>query len=92
MDKRIAEYTFGDYLKETETYEEVKENTAKEVLVWQIQEEMKKQKITKAALAKMMNTSRMAVDNLLDPEFNSSIDSLFKIASALGKYIHITLA
>jgi antitoxin HicB len=54
---------------------------------------MKKQKITKAQLAKRMGTSRSALDRLLDPE-NVSVTllTLERAAKALGKSIKIELA
>ncbi|WP_276324851.1 hypothetical protein [Treponema putidum] len=42
-------------------------------------------------MAKRLNTSRSAVNNILDTAYNSSIGSLEKMAYALGKRISITL-
>jgi len=39
-----------------------------------------------------MKTSRVAVDNILDPKFNTSIDSLERFAYAVGKKLTISLS
>jgi len=52
---------------------------------------MREQNLTKSAIAKKMKTSRVAVDNVLDPTFNTSIDSLERFASILGKKLTISL-
>ena len=49
------------------------------------------QNMTKSSIAKKMKTSRVAVDNILDPTFNTSIDSLERFAYALGKKLTISL-
>jgi antitoxin HicB len=53
---------------------------------------MKKEKLTKDALAKRMKTSRAALDRLLDPD-NSSVTlaTLGKTARALGRTLRIEL-
>jgi antitoxin HicB len=39
----------------------------KETLVWQVQQAMEKDKISKVEMARRMKTSRAALDRLLDP-------------------------
>ncbi|AEF81995.1 conserved hypothetical protein [Leadbettera azotonutricia ZAS-9] len=39
-----------------------------------------------------MNTSRMTVDNILDPSYNSSVETLSRFAKALGKRLTISLS
>jgi ribosomal protein L31E len=53
---------------------------------------MQEQKLTKSFIAKKMKTSRVAVDNILDPAFNTSIDSLERFAHVLGKKLTISLS
>jgi len=53
---------------------------------------MAEQKLTKSSVAKKMKTSRVAIDNILDPSFNTSIDSLERFAFVLGKKLTITLS
>ncbi len=81
-----------DFLKEENIYAEVNEIALKRVLVWQISEEMKNQGFTKVDLAKKMNTSRIALDRVLDPESTSiTLNTLIKLAEALGKKLKIEL-
>jgi transcriptional regulator with XRE-family HTH domain len=68
-----------------------KELAAKKLLVLQLEQAMKSQNLTKAYMAKKMNTSRVAIDNILNPNFNSSIETLERFASLLGKKITISL-
>ncbi len=64
----------------------------KRVLAWRIAELMKKQHVTKAALAKRMKTSRAALDRLLDDENTSvTLQTMGTAAVALGQELTITL-
>jgi len=83
---------FDDFLKEQGIYDEVNELAAKKLITYQLQQAMLEQNITKSSIAKKMKTSRVAVDNILDPTFNTSIDSLERFAYALGKRLTISLS
>lgn len=84
--------TFESFLKEAGILEEVNGRAMKKVLAWQLSEMMRKQKVTKAVMAKRMKTSRAALDRLLDPENNSvTLLTMNKAASALGKRLSISL-
>ena len=83
---------FDDFLQEEGLLEEIEEVVAKRIFVFQIEKEMKKQKIDKAALAEKMETSRSAVDRILDPECPSTLRSFAKAARALGRHLQISLA
>ena len=82
---------FNDFLKEQGIYDEVNELAAKKLITYQLQKAMQEQKLTKSFIAKKMKTSRVAVDNILDPTFNTSIDSLECFALVLGKKLTISL-
>jgi transcriptional regulator with XRE-family HTH domain len=82
---------FDDFMKEQGLYDEAKELAAKKLLVLQLEQAMKSQNLTKAYMAKKMNTSRVAIDNILNPNFNNSIETLERFASLLGKKITISL-
>lgn len=58
---------FSDFLKEEGLYEEVTAHVIKRALAWQIEQAMKAQGLTKAEMAKRMQTSRAQLDRLLDP-------------------------
>lgn len=83
---------FDDFLEEEDLLEEAESVAAKRVFVFQIEKEMKKQKIDKSEFAAMLETSRSAVDRILDPEISSTIKTCAKAARALGKHLKISLA
>lgn len=64
----------------------------KRVLAWQLARAMRERKITKAALARRMRTSRSALDRLLDPRnAGVTLASMGRAAAALGKRLSIGL-
>ncbi len=81
-----------DFLKEEGLLEEIEEVVAKRIFVFQMEKEMKKQNLDKAALAEKMETSRSAVDRILNPESPSTLRSFAKAARALGRHLKISLA
>lgn len=83
---------FDDFLREEGLLEEVESEAAKRVFVYLLEKEMKKQKLTKAKLAKKLETSRAAVDRILDPKYPSTVKSLSKAACAVGKHLTISLS
>jgi len=83
---------FNDFLKEQGIYDEVNELAAKKLVTYQLEKAMQEQKLTKSFIAKKMKTSRVAVDNILNPAFNTSIDSLERFAHVLGKKLTISLS
>ena len=78
-------------MKEQGLYEEAQELATKKVLAAQFEAEMKRQKISKSALAKKLRTTRTAVDNALDPSFNTSLSTIERLARALGKRVSVSL-
>jgi transcriptional regulator with XRE-family HTH domain len=83
---------FDDFMKEEGVYEEARELAEKKMIAYQLEQEMKAQHLTKTAIAKKMNTSRMTVDNILDPSYNSSVETLSRFAKVLGKRLTISLS
>ena len=92
MSKHIGS-KFDDFLDEEGLLAETEAVATKRVIAFQLRELMKKQKLTKVQLAKRMNTSRSALERLLDPD-NVSVTllTLERAAKALGKSIRIELA
>ena len=88
--KRVGQ-DFSDFMKEQGLYEEARELATKKVIAAQLQAEMAKQKLTKSAVAKRMNTTRTAVDNVLNPSFNTSLSTIERFAYALGKKLSVRL-
>ena len=85
--------TFDSFLEEEGIREEVEAVAVKRVISWQLAEAMRKNKKTKQALAKELNTSRSQLDRLLDPEnIAVSLDTISRAATALGKKLIIRIA
>ena len=83
---------FDDFLKEENIYHKVNEIATKRVIAYQVAEEMKRQNISKTKMAELMNTSRIVVNRLLNPENNSlTLNTLEAAAAALGKKLRISL-
>ncbi len=83
--------SFDDFLKEEGIFEHCQEVGAKYAFVMQLEDEMKKQNLTKEEFAKRMGTSRSALDRLLDPNKHSNLKSLINAARAIGKQVRIGL-
>lgn len=84
--------SLDDFLEKEGILEECKEEAAKRVLVWQLEQEMRKLHLTKDEFAKMMHTSRAAVNRILDPRKPSTLRSLNAAARAVGKRLKVSLA
>jgi antitoxin HicB len=81
-----------DFLKEEGVLEETRAVVLKETLAWQVQQAMKKEKISKVEMARRMNTSRAALDRLLDPGNASvTLQTLTRAAHAVGRDLRIEL-
>ncbi|MCW5712364.1 Fis family transcriptional regulator (plasmid) [Shinella yambaruensis] len=83
---------FEDFLKEQGTYEETTEHAIKRVLVFQLEQAMKKQNIGKAEMAKRLCTSRSQLDRLLDPDYRGvTLAILARAAKAVGRTLRLEL-
>jgi antitoxin HicB len=72
--------------------EEVTAAAIKAVIARQIAEAMKKQRITKARMAELMETSRAQLDRLLDPDSGSAtLETLMRAARAVGHELRVEL-
>jgi len=84
--------TFASWLEERGIREEVTAAAVKAVIARQIAEEMKKQRITKARMAGLMQTSRAQVDRLLDPDNDSAtLETLMRAARVVGRELRLEL-
>ena len=94
MKKRIHRGSdFRDFLQAEGILAEVEERAMKESLALQLAALLKKNDLTKAEMAARMQTSRAAVDRLLDATNTSvTLATLGKAARALGRRIKIELA
>ncbi len=84
--------SLDDYLAEEGLLESSQSYAIKQVLAWQIGQFIENQKLTKAAMASRMNTSRSALDRLLDPDNHSvTLNTLQNAASAIGAHLEMKL-
>jgi antitoxin HicB len=83
---------FDDFLKDEGNYEETQAAAIKRVLARQIERAMKEQKISKADMARRMDTSRTQLDRLLDPDNDSlTLTTLARAAKVIGREIRLQL-
>jgi hypothetical protein len=85
--------SFDDFLAGEGRLEEATAAAMKRIIAWQIEQEMKAQKLTKTAMAERMHTSRAALNRLLDKEDTSlTLITLASALTALGKRMEFKLA
>ena|SRR2546429_1924709 len=81
-----------DFLKEEGIYEECHTKAVKEVLAWQLQQVMQKKGLSKMQMARQMQTSRAALDRLLDPDNTAvTLHTMMRAAAVVGKSIKLEL-
>jgi predicted XRE-type DNA-binding protein len=84
--------SFDDFLAEQGILEESEEQAIKQILADQIKAAMEKDRLTKAAMATRMQTSRRALDRLLDPTNTSvTLHTLQRAAVAIGRQLRLEL-
>jgi hypothetical protein len=84
--------SFDSFLDEQGILEECQEQAIKQILADQIKAAMEKDSLTKAAMAVRMQTSRRALDRLLDPTNTSvTLHTLQRAALAVGRQLRIEL-
>jgi DNA-binding Xre family transcriptional regulator len=84
---------FDDFLAEEGLLAEAGTVAVKRVIAYQVDQMMKEQNLTKTEMSRRMNTSRAALERLLDPANQSiTLQTLERAAKALGRRLQITLA
>ena len=84
--------TLNALLEEDGTFDELSTIVTKERIVWLLEKEMKKKKLSKVKMAQAMNTSRAQLDRLLDPKSgNVTLATMQKAANAVGKSLRVEL-
>ena len=92
MKRRHLGSKFEDFLGEEGILEECRAAAIKFKIAQELEKAMVKQNITKAEIAKRLNTSRTGVDRLLDPQNTSiTLNTIAKVAHLLGKRIDFAL-
>lgn len=85
--------SFDAFLEEEGLKADVEAVALKRVIAWQLARAMEKQHLSKAAMARAMNTSRSQLDRLLDPENDAlTLHTLTSAAQALGMQVEIRLS
>lgn len=83
---------FDDFLQEEGLLAEVEAVAIKRVISYQVAQFMKENGLTKTAMARRMQTSRSALDRLLDPANKSvTLQTMDRAARVLGKRLRIGL-
>jgi antitoxin HicB len=83
--------SIDDFLKKEGIFEEAQAQAIKEVVAWQLDEAMKKQKISKNKMAALLKTSRTQVDRLLNPKHDITLSTLQRAAAMVGRRVMIEL-
>jgi len=92
MGKRNIGSDFDDFLEEGGLLEEATAVAIKRYIAIQLAEKMSAEQVSKSEMARRMETSRAALDRLLDPENPSvTLQTLQSAAQALGGRLKISL-
>ena len=93
MGKRNIGSDFDSFLKEEGLLEEATAVAVKRYIAYRLIEKMNQAKLSKSEMAKRMETSRSALDRLLDPDNSSvTLQTLQSAAQALGGRLKVELA
>lgn len=92
MKKENIGTSFENFLDDQGIAEEVNALAAKRVISWQVSQIMREENISKKKMAETLKTSRSQLDRVLDPEnVGVQLDTLIKVASAIGRKLRIEL-
>lgn len=84
--------SFESFLEEEGILEEVNAAVIKSIIAENLKLHMEKYGITQTEMAKLLHTSRSALQRLLDPQnFSVTLLTVNRAASVLGKRININL-
>jgi hypothetical protein len=83
--------SIDDFLKQEGIFEEAQSQAVKEVVAWQLDEAMKKRKISKNKMAALLKTSRTQIDRLLNPKSDITLSTLQRAATVVGRRVLIEL-
>ena len=93
MNKKHIGLNFDDFLAQEGLLAECEAGALKRVVTWQIAQEMKRRRISRATLAGRMKAPRTTIDRLLaDNNSAVSLQLLERAALALGRKLKIELA
>ncbi len=83
---------FDDFLEREGLLEETSAIAMKRMIAWQLGEAMKRQGLSKAAMASRMGTSRTQVDRILGDQANGmTLETLGRAVDILGLHIRLEI-
>lgn len=92
VNEKFIGSSFESFLEQEKIAGEVNSGAIKKIISYQLEDALKKANISKTEFASRMNTSRAAVNRLLNPANDSvTLQTLAKAASALGKRLTVTI-
>jgi antitoxin HicB len=92
MAKRNVGSDFDQFLEEEGLLEEATAVAVKRYIAYQLAEKMTEDNLSKAEMARRMETSRSSLDRLLDPENSSvTLQTLQSAVQALGGRLKIEI-
>jgi DNA-binding Xre family transcriptional regulator len=92
MKRKNIGSSFDEFLHEDGTYEEVTRAAVRRVLSRQLEAAMAEKELSKTEMARRMNTSRAALNRLLDPENEAvTLETLQRAAEAVGREVRLEL-
>lgn len=84
--------SLDDFLEDDGLLECCEEQAIKEILADQVRAAMQDQGLNKTSMAKRMNTSRQALDRLLDPANTGvTLQTMQRAASAVGRKLTLSI-
>ena len=93
MNKQRGGSDFDDFLEQDGLLAECEAGALKRVVAWQLEQEMKRRRISRARLASRMKTNRATLDRLFARDESSVMLQLVEqVALALGRRLKIELA
>jgi len=93
IDKKHIGSNFDSFLEEEGILEESEAVAMKRVLAYALEEKMIKENISKNRVAKELETSRTALDRILDPENTSiTLNTIEKVAKYVNKKLRLSFA
>ena len=92
MNKHVGS-DFDAFLESEGLLSEVEALAVKRVIAYQLAKLMKEKKLTKTAMAQRMQTSRAALNRLLDPSNPAvTLQTMDRAARILGKHLRLELS
>jgi hypothetical protein len=91
MSKKHMGSRIDHFMKPEGVFEEPQSQAVKEVVAWQLVQDMREKKISKNRMAALLKTSRTRVDRLLDAKNDVTLSALERAAAMDGRRVTIQL-